>query len=99
MYVIASIAAVYGGLSAIAALVQGKNGDTCAMMIIGGCMMIAAAGLCVYYYSFDWIISLTGSLLISIAALINGKRGEFHAKHHVIRAVVEAILIIGFIVF
>ena len=101
-YVVSAVAAVYGILSVIAALFgvkSDKKGDTAAMMVLGGCSLVIAAGLCAFVYTFDWWIALGGCVLISIAAFINGKRGEFHAGHHVVRAVIEIALVIGFILF
>lgn len=99
-YVVSAIAAVYGILSVIAAIAgvkQGKKGDASVMMILGGCSMISAAGVCILGGGFDWINALCGGVLISAASFINGKRGEFHAGHHVVRACIEIALVIGFI--
>lgn len=100
-YFVSAIAALYGLLSAVAAIAglkQNKKGDTAAMMIFGGCLMIAAAIVCVLDLKFDWINALCGSILISLAAFINGKRSELHLKHHIIRAAVEIALVIGFMI-
>lgn len=99
-YVVSAVAVIYGVLTAIAALAGDKgrkNGDTAAAMIIGGFGLISAAGLCIFGFTFDWLTAFSGCVLISIAAFINGKRGEFHAGHHIVRAIVEAVLIVGFI--
>ena len=99
-YTVAAVAAMYGVLSVVAAIAgvkQGKKGDASAMMLIGGCLLISAAGLRIFHYGFDWIGALCGSILISIAAYMNGKRGEFHAGHHIIRAVVEVAIVVGLI--
>ena len=99
-YVVSVIAAVYGALTLIASITggkDGKKGDTAVMMVLGGCSLVTAAGLCAFGYSSDWWIALSGCVLISIAAFINGKRGEFHARHHVVRAVIEIVLVVGFI--
>lgn len=99
-YIISAIAAVYGVLCVIAAIAgvkQGKKGDASVMMILGGCSMISAVGVCMIGGGFDWINALCGSVLISVAAFINGKRGEFHAGHHIVRACIEIALVIGFI--
>ena len=101
-YIVSAIAAIYGVLNVIAAIMgikNSKNGDTAAIMIIGGGALISAAGLSIMGYAFDWVTALSGCLLISIAAFMNGKRGEFHAGHHVVRAVIETVLVIGFILF
>ena len=101
-YVVSLISAVYGVLSSVAALSglkQNKKGDTAAMMVLGGLSLASAAGLCVFGYGFDWITALCGSLLISLAAFMNGKRSEFHPRHHVVRAIVEIVLVVGFLLW
>lgn len=99
-YVVSAIAAIYGVLCVIAAfssVKDGKKGDTSAIIISGCALLESAAIICILGYSFDWINALSGCLLISIAAFINGRRGEFHARHHIVRAVIEAALVVGFI--
>ena len=98
IYVVSAFAAIYGALSIVAGISgtrQGNKGDTSAMMILGGSAVIAAAVLCAFFEAgYDWFTALCGCTIISLAALINGKRGEFHSKHHIIRAIIEILLVI-----
>ena len=95
------VAALYALLSIVAAGAQlrtEKNRDTSLYMLSGGLFLFAA----VLWYGIGmplaWAAALGGCLLIGAAALINGKRGEFHALHHVVRAALTVLLVLGFAV-
>ena len=100
IYVLAVITAAYALLSALAATVQMKSADrkdAPILMLTGGILMLAAAVTVIILWQFDWVLAVTGSALICIAALINGRRGEFHASHHIVRLALTVILTIGFV--
>lgn len=103
IYAVYAITALYAILSSIAALIQMKTSKgkaTSLIMLIGGVILIAAIFLNILQIPYGWIAAISGGLAICAAAFINGKKsGNFHAIHHVIRFIVTALLVTGFIVF
>lgn len=101
-YVLYAFTALYAILSIFASIVQIKNTKAKIspfIMIIGGIILIAAVFLHIFSVPFNWVGVITGGLLISLAAFVNGKKGEFHAVHHIIRLVVTGLLTLGYIFF
>ena len=94
------VAALYALLSLFAAIVQLKTAkakDAPLLMMGGGLLMLVAVVLQLVSVSFSWVVLLSGGLLISVAALLNGKRsGTLHASHHIIRACLTLALTVGF---
>lgn len=82
-----------------AAAVQMKSAerkDAPALMLGGGAALFLAAIWYLASPQYSWILAAVGGALISSAAVLNGRRGEFHAVHHVVRLIVEILLIAGF---
>ena len=101
--ILCAIAALFGLLHIIAAASQlGKKKKkrfiTSWTMIIGGLLMIQAVVLCVFGSALDWGSALLGGLFICFAAFMNGRRsGNMHKIHHIIRGVIAAAIVVGFI--
>lgn len=103
MLILCAVAALFGLLHIIAATSQlGKKKKkryiSSWTMIIGGLLMIQAVVLCVFGSELDWGSALLGGLFVCFAALMNGRRsGNMHKMHHIVRAVIAACIVIGFI--
>ena len=108
MLILCAVAALFGLLHIIAAASQLGNKKKQKkqkkryvshwMMIIGGLLMIQAVVLCVFGSALDWGSALLGGLFVCFAALMNGRRGgNMHKAHHILRAVIAAALVVGFI--
>ena len=99
-YLAYGIAALYALLSIFAAIVQCKSAkkkDAPLMMLGGGMLVLAAVLLQLLSVPFSWVVLLLGGVLISVAALLNGKRsGNLHITHHIIRACLTVALTVGF---
>lgn len=66
-------------------------------MLIGAMVVLAGVVLCLLNCALDWLIALTGFILIACAALQNGRKSQnVHIEHHVIRMLLFATLSIGF---
>ena len=66
-------------------------------MLIGAMVVLAGVVLCLLNCALDWLIALTGFILIACAALQNGRKSKnVHIEHHVIRMLLFATLSIGF---
>lgn len=66
-------------------------------MLIGAMVVLAGVVLCLLDCALDWLIALTGFILIACAALQNGRKSQnVHIEHHVIRMLLFATLSIGF---
>lgn len=100
-YILFGIAILYGLLSTVAAYAQLKAvhvKDAPTMMLCGGLLLLLASLMSLYGLTLDWIFAAIGGIFISIAAFLNGRRGDnFHLHHHVIRLVITVVLVIGFI--
>lgn len=100
LYVAYGIAALYALLSVFAAIVQCKSvkkKDAPLLMMGGGLLVLAAVILQLVPVPFAWAVLLSGGVLISAAALLNGKRsGTLHAAHHIVRACLTVALTVGF---
>ena len=109
MLILCGIAALFALLHIIAAASQlgkqDKKGKKVKkryvshwMMIIGGLLMIQAVVLCIFGSALDWASALLGGLFVCFAALMNGRRsGNMHKIHHIIRAVIAAAIVVGFV--
>ena len=103
MIILCAIAALFGLLHIIAAASQlGKKKKRRFVlnwtMIIGGLLMIQAVVLCVFGSTLDWASALLGGLLVCFAAFMNGRRGgNMHKIHHLIRGVIAAAIVVGFL--
>ena len=99
-YILFVFAMLYALLSMVAAVYQIKTAErkgTAVMMLCGGALLIWAAGLQLFAWSYDWIVAIIGGTLMCIAAFLNGKQGEqFHLSHHIVRAVFTILLLVGF---
>ena len=92
------VTAAYALLSAAAAATQlrmGKSRDTSLVMLGGGVLLLAAVLLDGMGLPLAWAVALGGGAMICAAALVNGKRAEFHALHHVVRAILTAVIVLG----
>lgn len=66
-------------------------------MLIGAMVVLAGVVLCLLDCALDWLIALTGFIMIACAALQNGRKSQnVHIEHHVIRMLLFATLSIGF---
>ncbi|MCH5278558.1 MAG: hypothetical protein J1E60_02085 [Christensenellaceae bacterium] len=101
-YVLCAIVILYALLSMAAAIHQMKTErrmDTPVVMLFGATALVAAAVLQLFTWQYDWIIAIIGGAIICMAAYLNGKRGgNFHASHHIVRFVVTALFVVGFVV-
>ncbi len=98
--ILCTVAALFGGLSMIAAVSQlkhEKRSIPAAVMTIGSFLLIIAIVCNIMGQRSDVIIALLGSIAICAAAIWNGKKsGQFHIQHHIIRIALSAVLVIGF---
>ena len=98
--VICIAALVFSGLHAFAALTQIQKSEhrtNHLWMLIGALAVLAGVVLCLLDCALDWLIALTGFVLIACAALQNGRNSQnVHIGHHVIRMLLFAALSIGF---
>lgn len=101
MQVALCIASVFfGGLHIIAAVSQLKNDkkSVSAFIMITGSLLLLGAVICnALRNSLDYIPALLGCILICAAAIMNGvKSQKLHIPHHIIRAALSILLIVGF---
>ena len=98
--VICITALICSGLHAFAALTQIQKSEhrvNHLWMLIGAMIVLAGVVLCLLDCALDWLIALTGFILIACAALQNGRKSQnVHIEHHVIRMLLFATLSIGF---
>lgn len=98
-YVFYALAACYGLLSLFAATSQLKAlrgqeqaaKDAPVLMILGGVALALS-------FSGWWgvVTALVGCVLVSTAAVLNGKRGgQFHLSHHIMRGILGAAIVLG----
>lgn len=94
------VATLYALLSIFASIVQfktAKKKDAPLLMTGGGILILTAVVLRLISVFWSWAVLLSGGVLISAAALLNGKRsGTLHVSHHIIRACLTAALTVGF---
>lgn len=94
------IIGIYGALSIIAAIAQGKYNNipkkSALLMGIGGLVMISSMFLT---DTFAIITFALGAIAVHISAIINGTRlyGKINKKHHIIRFIVTIILILALV--
>ena len=105
---ISILAILYGLLHIGAAATQFRSKDfatrgSAVMMVCGGIAVACAAiahltGANVFYV--DALSIAAGGMLISFAAYLNGKRAKkLNPRHHMIRALIEALLVVGVILW
>lgn len=92
------IIGAYGGLSVIAAVMQGKYKNvqisSAVLMGIGGLLMIGSMFL-------SGVVALLvlafGAIMVHVSAIMNGVKmyGQINKKHHVIRFIISIALIVG----
>ena len=106
--VVSVLAILFGALHAAAACTRIRAKDPSARgfaiaMACGGIALICAAIVHLMGHLFGWqdaVPAVTGSLLICVAAYENGRRsGNLHLSHHVVRGVIAALLVVGFLVW
>ena len=102
-YVLFGISAVYALLSILAAVVgmrraelASNHKDTHITMLCGGVLLLTAGVTLLAGWRGDWLLSIVGCACISAAAFVNGRRGEFHIGHHIVRFAVAAAITVGF---
>ncbi|MGN0352053.1 MAG: hypothetical protein ACI4ES_10410 [Roseburia sp.] len=87
-------------LHAFAAMTQIKNNENKTndiWMMIGAFVALVGAILCLLKNDFDWLMALIGFGFIAYAAVQNGrKKHNVHIRHHIVRASIFIILLIGF---
>ena len=98
---VCGFAALFGilrGIAAVSQLVK-KTGPIPALLMLGGSLGVLAAAIdCLLGGGLDWLIMLLGGSMVCLAAVCNGKRtGKLHPAHHLIRAGMMLILVVGFI--
>lgn len=100
-YVLYILTALYAVLCVIAAVSQLKSTvkrDTPAMMLLGSVILLAAILFQILWGAWGWLFVIAGGILIFLAAFQNGRRGgNFHMRHHIIRGVFTALLVLGFL--
>lgn len=99
--VLCGAAVLYGLLHIYVSLAGKKQGkmetDMFLAMLLGACLL-TAAGVWALFRDLAWIPALIGCVLISLAAFVNGGRASNrHLSHHLIRAAVHLLLVLGFV--
>ena len=99
------LSCAYGALSVIAALSLFKNGK--AKVRLGGILIMVLGGALLILSNFDMLFRIellyafliAGLALLHISAIINGyyTQGKLNIKHHLVRLIVSAVLIVLFI--
>lgn len=93
---------IYGGLSLIAAILQGKYknipGWSALIMGLGGVLMLSSL-VTTEYLSIGLLV--TGSLLAHISAVINGIKmhGQVNKLHHFARLLITLVIIAGMVMY
>ena len=89
------------GLHSFAALTQIKGGENKInhlLMLVGSLVVLAGVILCFLNSRYDWLIALIGFGCIAYVAVQNGRRNQnVHLLHHIVRASIFIVLLIGFI--
>lgn len=68
------------------------------VMALGSILLLAAVLVNVLGSSLDWLAALLAGGLLCGAAIQNGRRaGSLHLSHHIVRILLCALLVIGFI--
>lgn len=102
------LAILFGALHIAAAAAQFKSKDAAARglsiaMICGGvCVAVEAIAHLVGSNPgwMDALMCASGCLLICVPAYENGRRsGNLHLSHHIVRGVIAALLVAGFLVW
>lgn len=98
LYLVAALALIYGALSVLAGATQLRKAEgrlNGVVMASGGAVLMAGAVCGFAGVGVDWLLTLAGCALISLAALRNGMQGTLHWQHHVIRLVIAVVLTVG----
>lgn len=100
-YVLYALTALYAVLCVVAAVSQLKSTrerGTPACMLLGSAVLLSAIVLQELAGGWGWLLAAAGGVMIFTAAFQNGRRGgSFHLRHHVIRGVFTALLVLGFL--
>lgn len=95
------VSVLFGGLSLVASVSQMRSEEkpvSAVVMAAGALMLLAAVGCGIGAKGFDFVLAIIGCAAICAAAIWNGVRsGRFHLLHHVIRILLSAALIVGFV--
>lgn len=89
---------VYGGLSIIAAILQGKykniTAGSAVLLGLGGALMLST--LFVQGYTSVFVL-LAGALMAHVSAIINGVKmyGEVNKSHHFARLLISVMLVVS----
>ena len=98
---VCGFAALFGilhGIAAVSQLVKKKAPAPAVLMLGGSLGALAAVVDCLLGGRFDWLLMLLGGAMVCAAAVWNGRRaGKLHPAHHLIRAGMMLILVVGFI--
>lgn len=99
LFIICIIACLFGAVHAIAArtsILQSGSTPTKTLLMIGGTLNVIAVTQFTYWKSLSITLWIIGSLLTCGAAYWNGKHSEnFHPMHHVIRATIAIVILLG----
>lgn len=98
VYVVGALALIYGALSILAGATQLRRPEdrlNGGMMAAGGAVLMAGAVCGFLNIGADWLVTLVGCALISLAALRNGMKGTLHWQHHAVRLVIAVLLTVG----
>ena len=75
-----------------------RHKTPCLLMILGGFVLLCAVAACRDGRPWDWMVALAGFAAICVAALWNGQRdGIINPKHHIVRVILCAALVTGFL--
>lgn len=88
------LAVLYAGVM-LFAVWKGKAKGKPPLFIAAGCFLVLAASLLSIVWESYWIaVLILGMAGISIGTFLNGRQQkEFHIQHHIIRLVVEAVIV------
>lgn len=108
-YAVSIIAILFSLLHIAAAVTQFKSKDPAARgsavwMVSGGVLLLCAAvPHLIRSGGAGWMDALTagvGGVFVCFAAVLNGKRaGKVHPVHHIVRGIIVALLIVGFVLW
>lgn len=89
------LAAIYGGLMLIATFQEKPLNIVSGIIMTGSLLTLAYSFLRYVDHNNQIILLICGMIIISLGTVINGiRQKDFHLSHHVIRLIVEALIII-----
>ncbi len=98
LYIVTALYAILCVIAAVSQLKHTKEREAPACMLCGSALLLAAILLQVLLGSWGWLSAIAGGILIFLAAFQNGRRsGNFHIRHHIIRGIFTALLILGYL--